>query len=120
MHSCIPRTALSGHRPKVSSGEFLRTLRNSPILADMARPRGLSVAGNRIRDRRLELTKTQREMAEIAGIGVSTWANYENGHQDRASTTALRKVALALRLDLDEVVAARPQSASPEPSRKES
>lgn len=86
----------------------------------MPRPRGLSVAGTRIRDRRLELTKTQREMAEIAGIGVSTWANYENGHQDRASTSTLRKVALALRLDLDELVAVRTQPSPSELSRKES
>lgn len=101
----------------------MRTLRNLPILADMARPRGLSVAGSRIRDRRLELTKTQREMAQIAGIGVSTWANVENGHQDRASTTTLRKVALALRLDLDELVAVRTQQApleSSSPSTRES
>ncbi|GLZ36250.1 hypothetical protein Lesp02_84370 [Lentzea sp. NBRC 105346] len=67
---------------------------------------------NRIRGRREELCKTQRQMAIEAGIGVSTWANYENGHQDRASTQTLQKVARALRLDLDDVVDTRPR---PEP-----
>jgi transcriptional regulator with XRE-family HTH domain len=78
----------------------------------MPRPRGLSVAGDRIRDRRLELNKTQKEMANLAGIGASTWANAENGHHSRVAASTLRKVALALRVDMDDLVAARPASAS--------
>lgn len=44
-------------------------------------------------------------MADKAGIGVSTWANLENGHQNRASATLLQRVARALRLELAEVIA---------------
>jgi transcriptional regulator with XRE-family HTH domain len=55
----------------------------------------LKKTGNRIRSRRLHCGMPQREAAKQAGISISTYVNYENGHGHPPAAT-LHRIAKAL------------------------
>jgi transcriptional regulator with XRE-family HTH domain len=67
---------------------------------EMSFPSGISV-GDRIRTRRLQLGKSARTIAGLAGINPSTLTRIENGQNAGNNRTHLANIARALRCPID-------------------
>lgn len=58
----------------------------------------ISTYGSAIRERRLDLQLTQKQLASLADVSTATIEDYENGHM-RPSVEKLLKVCKALKID---------------------
>lgn len=58
----------------------------------------IATYGSAIRERRLDLQLTQKQLASLADVSTATIEDYENGHM-RPSVEKLLKVCKALRID---------------------
>lgn len=58
----------------------------------------IATYGSAIRERRLDLQLTQKQLASLADVSTATIEDYENGHM-RPSVEKLLKVCKALKID---------------------
>lgn len=66
----------------------------------------IATYGSAIRERRLDLQLTQKQLASLADVSTATIEDYENGHM-RPSVEKLLKVCKALKIDEVRIETAR-------------
>lgn len=75
----------------------------------MPHPVSLRPAGARIRELRRRSGIKPGAFAEQVGVSYSHLANVENGHHKGVSVEVLNRIAAALEVPIEELIAARPE-----------